>query len=322
MEMKGFHFLPVNSSFFSKFANGNKADLVHFQWLHNQFNYKTMLSTIYSSFSFFYQVIKLRRKGLSYCWTMHNMRPHENRRPLITFINYYLVSKMADAIVVMSEWQKNRVRKKFGVKDKKIFIIPHGNYIGYNINICTKEEARRILNIKGDKFVYLYFGQIRDYKGVSDLIENFKSIKKNGDLLVIAGRVKKDTVNDFSNLNGASIMPFLKWIAEDDIQYFFNAADVCVFPFKKIANSGSVLMAMSFGKPIICPSKGSCREIIKPNFGIRYDDGELGNAMRQVKKRDLNQMGKASYQEAEKYDWDNIADKFVDAFEFALKNKK
>ena len=90
---------------------------------------------------------KLKKQGLRYCWTIHNLYPHENKRPVLNFITCFLTAQLVDSIIVMSEWEKKEVKKRFFISDKKIFIVPHGNFIPYYENNCSKKEARKYLRI-------------------------------------------------------------------------------------------------------------------------------------------------------------------------------
>jgi len=322
LQKRGIKFADVDLEeiYYTHNLKPSKIDIIHFHWLHAQFKYETLSIAIRSSFHFFNLLIRLKVQGLRYCWTMHNIEPHENKRPVINFINYFVMARLSDAIIVLSNWQKDRIKKRFLLNSKKIFIAPHGNYIGFYDNSCSRNEAREYLGISQKKFIFLFLGQVRKYKGVIEAIKIFKKIREENDILLIVGRVNRQDINDeIMRLKDDSIISYLEFLENDKLQYYFNAADVAIFPFNKIANSGSVLLAMSFGKPIICPNMGSLIEIVKPSFGIRYPEGKLSQAMIDIKSKDLEQMSKKSYEEAKKYDWGEIAQNYIKAYEYALR---
>ena len=303
--------LPDIDHFSYRWVLKNNIDIVHFQWW--EFN------SIFSSCIFFRQLIWLKKKGIKICWTIHDIQPHENKRPVFNFINYFLMTKLADSIIVLSSWEKRKVKKLFLTNEKKIFIAPHGSYIGYYKNNHSKKKARKFLKIRNEKFVYLFLGAIRKYKGIVDLIKAFKKIKRQNDLLLIAGKIwDRRLAKEIIRLKDDSIILDLNFIEDDKIQYFYNASDACVFPFKKITNSASILLAMSFGKPVICPNKGSPSEIIKPDFGILYKKGELAKAMTKIKKKNLDRMDKNAYEEAKKYDWNSIIKEYIKVYRYLL----
>jgi glycosyltransferase involved in cell wall biosynthesis len=88
-----------------------------------------------------------------------------------------------------------------------------------------------------------------------------------------------------TQLLGDGIKLNLNYLDDDQIQYFLNAADVVVLPYKKLTNSGVLFLAMSFGKPVICSDQGSASEIIKDNFGILCKKGELAKALICIKEK-------------------------------------
>src|SRR5699024_1267296 len=84
---------------------------------------------------------------------------------------------------------KNRAKNSKG----KLFThIEHPHYKNYYINQISKEEARIKLKIEKDKFVFLFFGQIRPYKNVISLVEAFIQLNEKDSILLIAGAVQKE----------------------------------------------------------------------------------------------------------------------------------
>ena len=165
---------------------------------------------------------------------------------------------------------EQRYKRKTG-----IYVIPHGNYIGYYANNVSKSKARRRLGLNNENFVYLFLGLIRPYKGIEDLIDTFLKLSNTNTRLLIAGRVF-GIINYESKLKESTkgncrIKLFLDFIPDEDIQVFLNACDVFVLPYKDITTSGAALLGMSFGKPIIAPNISFFREVLTAENGILYD---------------------------------------------------
>ena len=71
----------------------------------------------------------------------------------------------------------------------------------------------------------------------------------------------------------------LGFVADEDLQVYFRAADVAVFPYRRTLNSGALMAALTFGTPVIAPAQGCLPEVVSPEFGILYDpDAEDGFA--------------------------------------------
>jgi glycosyltransferase involved in cell wall biosynthesis len=101
------------------------------------------------------------------------------------------------------------------------------------------------------------------------------------------------------NKNNKNIRMSDNYIPDNQVQYYFNAADIVVFPFKNITMSSSVILALSFKKPIIIPRLG-CLGELPEDIGIFYDSkekNELYLAMKKAlfNKRKLNYLGKNAY---------------------------
>ena len=119
------------------------------------------------------------------------------------------------------------------------------------------------------------------------------------ELLVLLKQVKIKVSTHFRNIH------------DDEIQYFMNAADIVVFPFKRITTSSSILLALSFNKPVIYPYLGPFKELPK-GLGIVYDYSDkngLRSAILQAKEQKsyISKMTDIGFKYAESLNWDMIA---------------
>jgi glycosyltransferase involved in cell wall biosynthesis len=196
-------------------------------------------------------------------------------------------------------------------------IVPHGSFVGLYPNTASKLESRKHLGIDQKKFTFLFFGMIREYKGIDTLLEVFPEILKAhpGTQLIIAGACNdnklRQKIENAQEMYKNSIYTRLEQIPDEEIQYYFNAADIAVFPFKRITTSGSVLLALSFGVPVIYPLLGNMKEIPE-NAGISYDSSNklgLKGSMQQAlaNKREVIHMVANGLVYAETLSWERIA---------------
>ena len=139
--------------------------------------------------------------------------------------------KGADICTVKSEFNKTQISKIYGISEDKIFVIPHGLYENYK-QISDKNQAKRELGIQ-EEFVILYFGLIRHYKGVPDLIKAFARIPidvARHSRLLIVGEVWEE--NDMlrqmidSSPYKDQITLEAKYIADSLIPKYFSSSDV------------------------------------------------------------------------------------------------
>ncbi|HSW89030.1 MAG TPA: glycosyltransferase [Candidatus Saccharimonadales bacterium] len=261
--------------------------------------------------------IKLIRYKL--VWTIHNILPHNTLTANDMFITKFLC-KVSDAKIVHSQFTVTELENS-GCDIHKITIIPHGNYISSYENRITKREARNFLEIEQQAFVFLFFGEIKLYKGIDDLLKAFKSISSTYKhvTLIIAGKVYEPSIQqlitDYSSELGDKVTAHLRHIKDKEIQYFMNAANVVVYPFKKITTSGSVLLALSFGKSIIYPKLGALQELHEA-VGFPYESSDSDGLLKSMQRAIASDKAmlpkeKVAYTYAKSLSWNNIAEQTI-----------
>ena len=183
-----------------------------------------------------------------------------------------LVYKLVDRIITHNQFSKSELINVNANLSSYISIIPHGNYIPF-INIqFNKEKSRKQLAIPNNRRVLLFFGMIKKVKGLEVLLSALKGVvKKNPDvLLVIAG---KPWENDFSayqkiiDENNLSdyILLRTKFIKQEDVEHYYCASDLVILPYKKIYQSGVLMMTLSFERPALVSDLPPLTEIISDN---------------------------------------------------------
>jgi glycosyltransferase involved in cell wall biosynthesis len=118
---------------------------------------------------------------------------------------------------------------------------------------------------------------IKPTKGLDVLINAMK--EQNADL-IIAGRLRKQSFAQFEQLLSENNMRdrvhrFIRYIGNDERDLFFKVADLIVLPYDKVYQSGVLLMAMSYGLPVIATDLEPFKEIIDhPNNGLLFKRGD------------------------------------------------
>jgi len=101
-----------------------------------------------------------------------------------------------------------------------------------------------------------------------------------------------------------------------------NACDVVVLPFHDILTSGSALLAMSFGKPVIAPRLGCIPEVLDSEGAFLYNYKEregLLKAIQEASVANLGAMGKHNYDKTKRFDWNVIAQKTHELYQLCLR---
>jgi len=183
-----------------------------------------------------------------------------------------LVYKLTDRIITHNEFSKSEIINVNANLSSCISIVPHGNFTPF-INVqYDKEKSKEQLGIPNNRRILLFFGMIKKVKGLEVLLSALKGvIKQNPDiLLVIAG---KPWENDFSayqkiideNNLSEYILLHAKFIPQEDVEHYYCASDLVVLPYKKIYQSGVLMMALSYERPVLVSDLPPLKEIISDN---------------------------------------------------------
>jgi glycosyltransferase involved in cell wall biosynthesis len=236
----------------------------------------------------------------------------------------------ASLVITHSETARNLVMREFSMDNKHpIVVVPHGNYTESYDNTVSAENARKHLELDGGSVIFLFFGNIRPYKGVPELIEAYQRLQSSSHSLVIAGRPLNDnTLFDIKRRieNNKRIQLREGFIPDEDVQVYMNASDVVVFPYQDILTSGAIILAMSFGRACIAPALGCIPDVLDDRGAFLYDpsvpDG-LRNAMQKAvhSRALLKQMGEWNRTRAAEWNWGRIAERTADIYDEVTGNR-
>lgn len=205
----------------------------------------------------------LKSNGIKIIGLMHNVIAHEKRFGDEALTKYFF-NKCDGFVLLNKSSEKDLLELK---PDAKYIIHSHPLYDHYGSKI-EQNKAKENLGIPLDKKVILFFGFIRDYKGLDLLIESMKNLDDDY-ILLIAGEVygdfkKYDELIDRLKLR-SRINLQVRYIPETEIPVFFSAADVCVLPYRTATQSGIVGIAYHFDLPVIVTDVGGLAEMVEEN---------------------------------------------------------
>ncbi len=311
----------VRSGVRSRFFAGTRTCLrdqpgiLHFDWIDRYHVGRSRWVTLAKIAAFFLDVQIVRR--IFRCpivWTLHNLRAHEPS-PAARWtprIQRYF-ARNASLIRVFSPGAVARACATLRVERSKIRVVPEGDFSKYYPNTVTSAEARTRLGLAADDFVLLWLGSIRPYKGLHELIAAFRETARPHWRLVIAG---KPFIPSYAaeiaalGQSDSRIRLHPHFIPENELQVFYNAADVVVLPFTEVENSGSVCMAMSFRKAVVAPDLGVIGERLHRQKELVYASGGLVAALAKLASLPaarLTAIGEANFAEITSYKWENLA---------------
>ncbi len=163
--------------------------ILHIHWLHEFYSAGSVVDTVKPLLKFILGLVIVKLKGVKIVWTAHNIRHHELEYPLTDRICTLSVAAVSNAIITHSEAAKKELINDlpFDVS-RKSHVISHANYIGQYKNTISSAESRKKLKIPESRIVFLFFGLIRPYKGVLELIQAFDELSHPDAHLLIAGK--------------------------------------------------------------------------------------------------------------------------------------
>lgn len=304
-------------------------DVIHFQWLRKFILADGLLLTTVRIAQFFLELTVLRIvSDAPVVWTVHNRREHRERWPTVErYVKRAFAVRFCDRIIVHCAAAEGAIVEELRLPERvrdRIHVVPHGSYVGVYDNSISGEEARERLDLRDDERVFLFIGSIRPYKQVLSLVDAFGRADVDDGRLLIAGKPWNETVRaevESAIADDDRIDARLDVIPEDEFQVYFNTADAVVLPFReRVLTSGSVVLAMSFGTPVVVPRVGCLPETVPDDGGVLYDPAEedaLRAAIETAAESDLDAFGRRCLAVARDLDWGTVARRTQAVYESA-----
>lgn len=254
-------------------ANRQEFECIHFHWLHVFMDF----SCDDGADKFIRYLEHAKSLGYKLLYTAHNIISHDSPFKDRERKFRQRVSEYFDHILVHGEFAKRRIVDEIGVDPNKVTIVPHGSYEGYYPDSTSKEVARDRFGIDPSAYVFLFFGNIKGYKGVDKLLDAYSEVKRQRPnvRLILAGRVFEESVRiriESVARKDSSVIFHSGFIEERDVQYYFKAADIVVLPYRRILTSGAAILSVSYHKPVIAPRSGLIPELVaNDDLGHLFD---------------------------------------------------
>jgi len=303
--------------------------VLHIHWLNTFLGGDTRHGTALRCTLLVVRLLAAKLTGTAVVWTVHNVTMHEREYPRLEywFKRAFVRTGVCDRLLVHCDWAADALLATLDLPESvrdRVDVVPHGHYIDSYPNDRSRAEARDSLGIDESATVFLFFGLIRRYKGVTDLVDAFRAADLPDARLVVAGNPETDALERELRERARPddrIHTAFEFVPDEAVQTYMNAADAVVLPFRRVTTSGSAVLALSFGRALVVPPVGCLPELLDERGTVFYDSDEeraLAGALEAAADRDLSAMGEHNLTLAGEYGWDGIADRTAEAYARAI----
>lgn len=242
----------------------------------------------------------------------HNFIPHETR-PGDMLLSKYLLGSV-DAVAALSKSvcdDVHKFRPQMPTMDS-----PHPLYDNFGA-LSSREESCARLGLDPQKRYLLFFGLIRDYKGLDWLLEAFAQVKNPDVRLVIAGEFYSHGEKYLEQAKSLGVNDRIEWrtqfVPDDEVRFYFGASDLIVQPYKTATQSGVTQIAYHFEKPMLVTKVGGLAEIVpdgKVGYCVEADVSSIAAALNHFSD-EMPDFTAGIREEKKKYSWEVLSQKIV-----------
>jgi beta-1,4-mannosyltransferase len=224
------------------------------------------------------QLDAFRDAGGRLAWTVHNILPHGAEMEDEEARLQAGIVERSDVVHVLAAATPELVAPWFTIPGEKVLHVPHPSYAGAYADMVTRGQARHDLGLGADELVFVVMGAIRAYKGLGGLLDALDAAPPDRPWrLVVAGQPSDEPGVD-EVLDRAILHPRValhaRRIPPDEMQLFLRAADIEVLPYVRSLNSGVLMLALTFGLPVVVPAGGGLAELVDSSFARTFEPGD------------------------------------------------
>lgn len=255
-------------------------DVVHLHWPEHYLPSAGAARLLAAAGRLLLQVVSLRAAGTRVTWTVHNLQRHDAKHPALERLVFSALARSVSSMIVHCSSATGAVASTYRLgrrASRRMHVVPHGTFAGVYGDAVPRVEARARLALGDDECVFLHLGQVRPYRGVRELVRAFRAVPVPHVRLLVAGRSPDPHLT--SELRAAAradpridVRP--EFIPPEDVATYLGAADVVVAPYRSVLTSGNVVLAMSYGRPVIAPRLGCLGEDLAAGGGLLFDAGD------------------------------------------------
>ncbi len=210
--------------------------------------------TTYLSPAYLFLIFWLKRGGIPVLFLIHNVLPHELKHvdPFLAS----LVLRRGQGYIVLTKNEKKRLLDLIP-SIGPIEICTHPTFDIFTKQRISKQEARNKLDLPKDMPILLFFGIVRPYKGVEYFVQSLAHlVARDIDVFtMIVGEwwMDQSYCREIIHSSGLDDQVRIvdRYVPNEEVGYYFSAADVFIAPYTGGTQSGSVKIALAFDLPLV-----------------------------------------------------------------------
>lgn len=250
-----------------------------------------------------------------------NVEPHEHHLTDRVFNRYFLGS--VDGFIYMSE-QVHGELKRYTSAPALFSPHPMFEHFGERVN---REEACRRLGLDPALRYAMFFGLIRDYKGLDTLLDAWAGFRREGHKLIVAGEFYASREKYISQIERLGLTDDVIlhdfFVADADVKNYFSAVDCVVLPYKSATQSGVTQICYNFCTPVIVTRVGGLAEIV-PDDRVGYVAEPTVDGIRDALERiyegdNLTRFTQNMAVERTRFSWGAMCDRIEELYSSLIK---
>lgn len=265
--------------------------------------------------------IARRNRKTKFLVQLDNVIPHE-KRWFDTILTRWFTGSM-DGFIYMSE-QVGRDLSRFDTSKPRLYS-PHPMFTHFGEKLSKLEACVR-LGLNPEAGYVMFFGLVRDYKGLDMLLEAWSIMKKNGTAygrrLIVAGEFYSDAAGYREQIERLGLSDDVilhdRFIPDDDVKIYFSLADLLVLPYRSATQSGVTQIAYHFEVPMVVTDVGGLPEIV-PDGTVGYVAQPAPESIAFAIERfytdgNAEKLKENFAEEKKRFSWESSADKILELY--------
>ena len=289
-------------------------DCIHFQWV------------IAPKLDFYLILLLKKLFRIPVVYTAHNALPHEEKRRNKNV--YRKIYKLVDKIITLTAHEKNKLLSFTQIDSNKVSVIPHGGYLDL-VSQCDQDRIHEKIPNPNNKKIVAFCGLIKPYKGLDILLEAFREVHNNEEvLLAVLGKPQSD-FSEYQRLIERFEIPSedlyldLRYLPLPTMMDYIKQADVAVLPYRSATQSGQVVFYYELGIPVIASAVGGLHEqVFNHKTGMLFPNGDVEQLAKTIllilgkSPEEISMMREEMYSIiSAEFSWESIAKSTFEVYE-------